>query len=70
MREVADALLAPGDDAATAAGLSIAGAAAVDLLPDWAAAMHRRQPNPLLRPAIRTGAGGLSRMVRWSLRLR
>ncbi|WP_375248944.1 oxygenase MpaB family protein [Sphingomonas sp.] len=70
VREVADALLAPGEDAATAAGLSIAGAAAVDLLPDWAAAMHRRQPNPLLRPAIRTGAGGLSRMVRWSLRLR
>ncbi|MEH3101857.1 oxygenase MpaB family protein [Sphingomonas adhaesiva] len=68
VRAVADALLAPGEDAAEAAGLSLASAAAVDLLPDWAAAMHRRRPPRLARPAIRAGAGGMSRVVRWALR--
>ncbi len=68
VRAVADALLAPGEDAVQAAGLSLASAAAVDLLPDWAAAMHDRRPSPLGRRAIRAGAGGMSRMVRWALR--
>ncbi|MEH3047518.1 oxygenase MpaB family protein [Sphingomonas adhaesiva] len=68
VRAVADALLAPGEDAAQAAGLSLASAAAVDLLPDWAAAMHDRRPPALARPAIRAGAGGMSRLVRWALR--
>lgn len=67
VRAVADALLAPGDDAAEAAGLSLASAAALDLLPDWAAAMHGRRQAAFARPAIRAGAGGMSRMVRWAL---
>lgn len=66
-REVADTLLAPGDTPAEAAALALAGAAAVDLLPDWAAAMHGRVPAGLSRPAIRAGAGGLSRVLRWAL---
>ena len=68
MREVADALLAPGPDRAQAAGLAVAGAAALDLLPDWAAALHDRRAPPLARPAIRAGADGMSRVLRWALR--
>jgi uncharacterized protein (DUF2236 family) len=68
VREVADALLAPGPDRARAAGLAVAGAAALDLLPDWAAALHDRRPPPLARPAIRAGADGMSRVLRWALR--
>lgn len=67
-REVADALLAPGDDRAEAAGLAMAGAAALDLLPHWAAALHGRTPAPIARPAIRAGAAGMSRVLRWALR--
>ena len=66
-REVADALLAPGDDRAQAAALAVAGAAAVDLLPEWAAALHGRTPTALTRPAIRAGADGMSRVLRWAL---
>jgi hypothetical protein len=68
VREVADALLAPGPDRAQAAGLAVAAAAALDLLPDWAAALHDRRPPPLARPAIRAGADGMSRVLRWALR--
>lgn len=66
-RETADALLAPGDDAAQSAGLGLATAAAVDLLPTWAAAMHGRSTSPLLRPAIRASTGGMANMLRWAL---
>lgn len=66
-RDVAAALLAPGDDVATTSAMALAAAAATDLLPDWAAAMHGRTPPPLLRPAIRAGADGLSQMLRWAL---
>ncbi|MEH3102470.1 MAG: oxygenase MpaB family protein [Sphingomonas phyllosphaerae] len=68
VREVADALLAPGPDPAQAAGLAVAAAAALDLLPDWAAALHDRRAPPLVRPAIRAGADGMSRVLRWALR--
>ncbi|KQT32866.1 histidine kinase [Sphingomonas sp. Leaf412] len=67
-REVADALLAPGDDAATNAGMRMAAAAARDLLPPWAAAMHGRTPGLLARPAVRAGAGALGNVVRWALK--
>lgn len=67
-RDVAQALLAARDDAAETAGLAVAGAAAIDLLPDWAAALHGRLPGPLARPAIRAGADGMSRLFRWALR--
>lgn len=68
VRAVADALLAPGPDRVQAAGLAVAAAAALDLLPDWAAAMHDRRAPPLARPAIRAGADGMSRVLRWALR--
>ena len=67
-REVATALLAPGDDVAVNAGMRLAATAAEDLLPDWAAAMHDRRPPTLARPAIRAGAGALSGVVRWALK--
>ena len=67
-REVAGALLAPGDDAATNAGMMLAAAAGVDLLPPWAAAMHGRTPAPLARPVIRAGAAGMGSVLRWALR--
>lgn len=66
-REVADALLERGDDAAVDAGMRVAVAAAEDLLPGWAATMHGRTRSPLARPAIRAGAGTLSGVVRWAL---
>ncbi|TCP34128.1 oxygenase MpaB family protein [Sphingomonas sp. BK235] len=68
-REVAAALLAPGDDAAGSAALALAGAAAVDLLPDWAAALHGRATPAAARPAIRAGARGMSRVLRWALKV-
>lgn len=66
-REVADALLERGDDAAVDAGMRVAVAAAEDLLPGWAATMHGRTRSLLARPAIRAGAGTLSGVVRWAL---
>lgn len=66
-REVADALLERGDDAAMDAGMRVAVAAAEDLLPPWAATMHGRTRSALARPAIRAGAGTLSGVVRWAL---
>lgn len=67
-RDVADALLARGDDPASSAALSVASAAAFTLLPPWAAAMHGRAASPLLQPAIRAGAGSLGALLRWSLK--
>lgn len=69
-RDVAAALLAPGDDPATTSAMNLAAAAASDLLPDWAAAMHGRTTSPLLRPAIRASAGGLGSVLRWALQSR
>lgn len=44
------------------------GAAAIDLIPDWAARMHGLAVSPLMRPAIRTGARGLAQTMRWAFR--
>jgi uncharacterized protein (DUF2236 family) len=43
-------------------------AAAVDLLPDWARAMHALDAPRLARPALRAGTLGLARTVRWAFR--
>lgn len=67
-REVAAALLAPGDDRAVNAGMQLAARAAEELLPDWAARMHGRTPPGIARPAIRAGAGAMSGLVRWALK--
>jgi len=41
--------------------------AAVDLLPDWARAMHRLPASsPLVRPLVGTGTRGLARTLRWA----
>nr|WP_243843366.1 oxygenase MpaB family protein [Sphingomonas vulcanisoli] len=41
--------------------------AAVDLLPDWARAMHGLPTPPaIVRPLVRTGAMGLARTLRWA----
>ena len=43
-------------------------AAAVDLLPDWARAMHALDAPRLARPALRAGTLGLARTLRWAFR--
>lgn len=67
-REVAAALLAPGDDKATTSAMNLAVAAAVDLLPSWAQALHGRSLPVLARPAVRLSAGGMGGVLRWALR--
>ena len=67
-REVAAALLAPGDDRATTSAMNLAVAAAIDLLPSWAQALHGRSLSPLARPAVRAGANGLGGVLRWALK--
>lgn len=44
------------------------GAAAIDLLPDWAARMHGLSVPMLARPAVRGGARGLAQTMRWAFR--
>ena len=41
--------------------------AAQDLLPGWAAQMHGFRIAPVSRPAVRTAARGLGRILRWAL---
>ena len=67
VREVSAALLARGDDRKTAPAMALLTAAGVDLLPDWAAAMHGRTLPTIGRPLVRAGANGMSRVLRWSL---
>lgn len=43
-------------------------AAAVDLLPDWARAMHRLDAPRFVRPALHVGTLGLARTLRWAFR--
>lgn len=69
-RAVANALLAPGPDPTTTTALALVAPAGVDLLPDWAAAMHGQPHSPLRRPAIRLGARGMSNVLRWALKTR
>ena len=66
-REVAAALLAPGDDKATTSAMNLAVAAAIDLLPPWAQALHGRSLPALARPAVRLSANGMSGVLRWAL---
>ena len=40
--------------------------AGIDLLPDWAARMHRLSIPPLKRPLIRVGTLGVARTLRWA----
>lgn len=42
--------------------------AGVELLPDWAVAMHGRALPPIRRSAIRLGARGMGSVLRWALR--
>jgi len=65
-RDVARALLARGEDAAMEPMRAMVFAAGKDLLPDWAAAMHGSTPG-LAAPAIRRGARGMGRVLRWAL---
>ncbi|VXC98265.1 oxygenase MpaB family protein [Sphingomonas sp. AX6] len=44
------------------------GAAAIDLLPDWAARMHGLSVPLIARPAVRSGARGLASTMRWAFR--
>ena len=41
--------------------------AGVELLPDWAAALHRLRMPIIRRLAVRTGAVGAGRLLRWAL---
>lgn len=66
-REVADLVLTQrADDPFLEPALGLALRAGVDLLPDWARAMHGFTASPLERLAIRTGAVGLARTLRWA----
>lgn len=66
-REMAAALLAPGDDKATTSAMNLAVAAAIDLLPPWAQALHGRSLPALARPAVRLSANGMGGVLRWAL---
>jgi uncharacterized protein (DUF2236 family) len=65
-RDVAQALLARGDEVMAEPMRLMVFAAGRDLLPDWAAAMHGSVP-ALAAPAIRSGARGMGRVLRWAL---
>lgn len=67
-REVAQALLAPGEDKATTSAMNLAAAAAIDLLPPWAQALHGRGLPAYARPAVRLGANGMGGVLRWALK--
>jgi uncharacterized protein (DUF2236 family) len=67
-REVTRALLSqPAPSLAAAPALSITFDAAKDLLPDWAAQMHGFRLSGAHRAAVRLGAMGLARSMRWAL---
>ncbi len=66
-REVAAALLARGDDPLVAPAMVLIFQAGADLLPDWAATMHRRRASRLATPAIRTATRGMGSVLRWAL---
>jgi uncharacterized protein (DUF2236 family) len=67
-REVTRALLSQRPPSLAAApALSITFEAAKDLLPDWAAQMHGFRQSGAHRAAVRLGAAGLARSMRWAL---
>jgi uncharacterized protein (DUF2236 family) len=53
----------PGAGPAAKLGL----AAGIDLLPDWAAALHGLAQPPLRRPFVRAGTAGMGSVLRWAL---
>lgn len=68
-RDVARTLL--NQPAASAAALPLQRImldAGVDLLPEWASAMHGLQMPIARRIAVRTGGAGAARLLRWALR--
>lgn len=40
----------------------------IDLLPDWAARMHKLERPRIARPAVRAGMAGIGSVLRWALR--
>ena len=68
-REVSDNLLnSPAPTLATAAFGNLVRDAAIDMLPDWAAAMHGLHVAAPRRPAVRIGALAVGSMLRWAMR--
>lgn len=68
-RDVSQNLLnAPAPTLATAAFGHLVRDAAIDLLPDWAAAMHGLHVAGPRKPAIRVGALAVGSMLRWAMR--
>ncbi|TKD50645.1 oxygenase MpaB family protein [Sphingomonas baiyangensis] len=66
-REVADLVLGQRARTPLAAPVQqLTFAAAVDLLPDWARAMHRRRTPALALPIVRGGTAGVARTLRWA----
>jgi uncharacterized protein (DUF2236 family) len=68
-REIARVVLSsvPPVPGAAAGATRVMMDAGVDLLPDWAAAMHGLRLPPLRRPLVRAGAQGIGAVLRWSL---
>lgn len=68
-REIARVVLAsaPSVPGAAAAATRVMMDAGVDLLPDWAAALHGLKVPPLRRPLVRAGAQGISAVLRAAL---
>jgi uncharacterized protein (DUF2236 family) len=66
--EVAAALLGePAPSLALVPFRGLVQRAAIDLLPDWAAAMHGLSVPAAQRPAVRLGLTGVSALTRWAL---
>lgn len=66
-REVAHIILdLPATGRRHAAVQRLMGQAAIDLLPDWARAMHCRPSSGLARPAVDIAAFGLASGLRWA----
>lgn len=68
-RDVARALLAPRSaQLGPLLFQSVTSTAAIDLLPEWAARMHRLPMPAPARPVVRGGAQGMAMALRWALR--
>lgn len=68
-RDVARALLAPRSvQLGSLLFQSVTSTAAIDLLPEWAARMHRLSMPAPARPVVRGGAQGMAMALRWALR--
>ncbi len=69
-REIARVLLheSPAPPGMGAPALRLLMDAGIDLLPEWAAAMHGLRVSPLRRPMVRAGAQGMGAVLRWALR--